>query len=317
MAGTKVTALTAITTLEDADVFPVVDDPAGTPVTKKITALNIKNYVQSLLGSTGVSSSTIVNTSTSLAGVAVTASATPNTKGSYTELIASTAFAAETIVVNVVSTIASNGVATGTLLDLAVGGSGSEVDFISNLPIGFRGANQQYVVPIAVPAGSRISARIQGQVISQAATINVILRESGDHSSPASTAVTYGANTALSVGLNLTAAGTINTKSAYTELTSSTSADIVRMLVCLSGTSTSTATAATGLVDIATGAAASEVVIIPDIFYEVTAAEAWTPYGLTFPYTVSVPAGTRLSVRYQATSTATGARPNITVIGFA
>jgi hypothetical protein len=40
-----VVARTAITTdLADADLFPVVDDPAGTPSTKKITALNTRAY---------------------------------------------------------------------------------------------------------------------------------------------------------------------------------------------------------------------------------------------------------------------------------
>lgn len=42
MADKKITALTALTTLDDADLFAVVDDVAGTPVTKKITAANVK-----------------------------------------------------------------------------------------------------------------------------------------------------------------------------------------------------------------------------------------------------------------------------------
>lgn len=37
MADSKITALTAVTTLANDDVFAVVDDPSGTPVTKKIT----------------------------------------------------------------------------------------------------------------------------------------------------------------------------------------------------------------------------------------------------------------------------------------
>lgn len=37
MADSKITALTALTTLTNDDVFAVVDDPSGTPVSKKIT----------------------------------------------------------------------------------------------------------------------------------------------------------------------------------------------------------------------------------------------------------------------------------------
>lgn len=42
MADTKITALTAVTTPSDDDIMPIVDDPAGTPATKKVTWANIK-----------------------------------------------------------------------------------------------------------------------------------------------------------------------------------------------------------------------------------------------------------------------------------
>ena len=37
MADSKLTALTALGTPADADILYVVDDPAGTPVSKKVT----------------------------------------------------------------------------------------------------------------------------------------------------------------------------------------------------------------------------------------------------------------------------------------
>lgn len=37
MADVKITALTEIVTLDETDILPVVDDPAGTPATKKMT----------------------------------------------------------------------------------------------------------------------------------------------------------------------------------------------------------------------------------------------------------------------------------------
>ena len=45
MADKKITALTALTSLADADLFAVVDDVAGTPVTKKIAASDVATYV--------------------------------------------------------------------------------------------------------------------------------------------------------------------------------------------------------------------------------------------------------------------------------
>ena len=46
MADKKVTALDALTTLSSVDLFLVVDDPAGTPISKKITAENLSTYVR-------------------------------------------------------------------------------------------------------------------------------------------------------------------------------------------------------------------------------------------------------------------------------
>lgn len=40
MADTKISALTAMTTPVDADLLPVVDDPAGTPATQRLTFSN-------------------------------------------------------------------------------------------------------------------------------------------------------------------------------------------------------------------------------------------------------------------------------------
>jgi hypothetical protein len=68
MADKKITALTDLGTgLASADLFHVVDDPAGTPINKKVSAENVFNNVPSWLGLkqavqslTGDGSSTLV-----------------------------------------------------------------------------------------------------------------------------------------------------------------------------------------------------------------------------------------------------------------
>lgn len=42
MADLKITELTELTSIEDTDVLPVVDDPAGSPITKKIAVKNLE-----------------------------------------------------------------------------------------------------------------------------------------------------------------------------------------------------------------------------------------------------------------------------------
>ena len=45
MADKKITALTATSSIVDADIFPIVVDVAGTPTTKKVAALDLGTYV--------------------------------------------------------------------------------------------------------------------------------------------------------------------------------------------------------------------------------------------------------------------------------
>lgn len=49
MADTKISALTELTTPINEDLLPIVDDPAGTPVTKKVTVANLFVYLASLV----------------------------------------------------------------------------------------------------------------------------------------------------------------------------------------------------------------------------------------------------------------------------
>ena len=72
MSTKKITELTNLATPVGADVLPIVDDVAGTPVTKKVTATNLMSLapVQSVAGQTGTV--TLSNTDISGLGTAAT-----------------------------------------------------------------------------------------------------------------------------------------------------------------------------------------------------------------------------------------------------
>ena len=98
-------------------------------------------------------------------GTSVTAHASIHTKGSWTQLIASTTYDAEWICVafgptNVAAT------QTDSLVDIGIGGSGAETVLIPNLLAGYVGQavsalGRHILLPIKIPKGSRISARAQ------------------------------------------------------------------------------------------------------------------------------------------------------------
>ena len=110
-------------------------------------------------------------------GVEVDPGGTANTKGAYSEIVASTSHNISYLMA-CIGNRAENKVDAGFLLDLAVGESGSEANFAENIYFGSY-TNELYMpsvfsFPINIPAGTRISARAQCSGVS-ARTFDLIL----------------------------------------------------------------------------------------------------------------------------------------------
>lgn len=130
----------------------------------------------------------------------VTAHATIHTKGSYTELIAATTYDAYGFWLRLHSSYTTATV-TAQLLDIALGTAGNEVVIVSNFLAGYQDTNGMYFFPLFVPAGSRITARMQALITVATLNVGICLMEGPNGPFPIFNGCdTYGADTATSDG---------------------------------------------------------------------------------------------------------------------
>lgn len=227
--------------------------------------------------------------SSTYAPVTVTASATPHTKGPWTEIIASTADAATGFMLALPNN-SGNNLNRATLLDVALGAAGSEVVLLENMVHGSTNAQSQWI-PLPLPAGARVSARIQSVVVSHTLAVGVVPARaySGAPRQTFGIAASYGADTANSTG---TVVQTL------TELVASTDRRTSRIGVSMGVALTGGGATATVSAAIKVGPSGSEVTVL-SFQVETTSAETilWPQQtGLYDNWDVSIPAGSRISM---------------------
>lgn len=249
-------------------------------------------------------------------GITLTANAVANTKGAWAQVIASTLYPTAWLLISVA---ASSGGTRGFLLDIGIGASTAEKVLIADLNVDSRSniapSYASWIVPIAVPAGTRISARVACS--SASSTLNVavtciaaaLASDSGCVRSE-----TLGAVSASTRGTQVDPGGVAHTDSAW-GIGAATSFPWRWMAVSLAHSTTVTANAS-WLCDIGVGAAGSEKVLISDLYTQAgSSTDAPTPSVFCFP--CSVPAGATLSFRARSDNiTAADRVINATLTGF-
>ncbi len=250
---------------------------------------------------------------------AITASASANAKGSYTQLVASLSGSVNGFFVIVSAVTTSN---RSYLLDIATGGAGSETVIVANLPVqiggDYHGGNFVVFVPLPISSGTRVAARCQSSTGSSQIFMS-LLTVAGELSNLLTSAVasTYGATTGTSRGTSIDPGAVADTKGTYVQMTAATStSNNLKWLIVLVGNQSNAAmSVATWALDIATGAAASETVVVPDlIFSSSTAFDAVIPGFYCLP--VDIANGTRIAARAKCTITdATDRLVDLVLIG--
>lgn len=235
-------------------------------------------------------------------GTTATANASANTKGSYAQLVASTPFDAAGFLLYIVT----NAVAVNRsfLLDIAVGAGGSEKVIASNILLDSSATSISQLglcvfIPIPIPSGTRIAARVQCSTGSGAIKVGITLIAGGLLGIPNSGRLTdIGALTASSLGTQIDPGAVLNTKGSYAQLTASTVSDSLALILAFTSNNNSATSTATWLVDIAIGST----VKIPNILLCCTAAFHILP-AIIGPVPFRVPAGSQIQVRAQCSIT--------------
>jgi hypothetical protein len=261
-----------------------------------------------------------VATGASSSGINVNTHASANTKGSsFTTLVASTDFDCDGFFI--ISTGASANV--DILFDIAIGAAASETVIVADITqtgatTSASSGNITYI-PLYVKAGVRISARSQGSTGGSNVILGVILVRAGSSLYRSlSRATTYGANTADSGGTGIDPGADDHAKGSYAELTAAATNPIKALIVCVGDRANAAIVGTTThMIDVATGSAGSESVVISDLITRSTATEDTLMPQWFGPFPVDIPAGARLAARCQSNQTdATDRLLDVTVIGF-
>jgi len=250
------------------------------------------------------------NAATSL-GTSVSPSSSANTKGSYAQLTASSPIDACLMIVEVTPASAALG---AYAIDIAIGGAGSEVVIAPNLVVQNAFSltiPHVFVVPVQIPAGTRIAARCQSATASDSAIAVTAQLFAGSFSQMEGAAgvEAIGFVSASTQGTTIDAGGTANTKGAYVQLTASAARDYVGFFFVVDNLNANSSLSSNAqLLDIAIGGAGSEVVIEPN--YQIrrnnSGIAVLPPVSPIFA--APIPAGSRIAARSQSETNSSPSR---------
>lgn len=194
-------------------------------------------------------------------------------------------------------------------VDIGIGGSGSEIAIVNNLFFNeVVGGGRRYMFPLTIPAGTRVAARAAGNSASSNVSVCFTVFSDSYQSAGCGSAIdTYGFNSATIQGVAIDPGATANTKGAYSQIVSATTADTAGIFVNFDtqNNTTGSTNSSTQLIDIAVGASGSEIVIVPNTLlssFQSTGGESIQMSGYLPYMPIQIPAGSRLAVRSQCST---------------
>jgi hypothetical protein len=230
----------------------------------------------------------------STADATLTADTTAHTKGSWTEVVASTSANTSLLVINLAA-IATGNTNTATLVEIGTGAAGSETVLIPDLAIG--GAHTlggiTAAIPIKIPSGTRIAARIQSVVTGgKTAVISLFLVGDADYATAPISVDTIGIDAANSKGLSMS-----GSSGTWVEAIASTT-QAYRAIALLPSAHATGLQNITFQFDVGVGSAGNEIAFgsVRTLYGAVVTVNTRAPNSSLFGR--NIPAGSRLAVRH-------------------
>jgi hypothetical protein len=254
----------------------------------------------------GYQTSNWTDVGSNLSTVGVNFTCGNGTKGSWAQLTAS----APTDICGLQMRVHGNGNTKFlSSVDLGIGAAGSEKVILSDFMIpsdtsSTAGATTP-ILPISIKAGTRIAARGQAPGASETNQVCLSICDGSFTDMEGCSGVDgMGFDAVNTHGVQVTS-GAANTKGSYSEIIASTTRDYVGLFLGMGPKDGATTLASLiTFVDIAIGAAGSEIIILPNIWLaRVSQVGIYSGAGIHF-YPVSIPAGTRLALRFSALAAA-------------
>lgn len=232
---------------------------------------------------------------TSANATTATASATTHTKGSWAEIVASTAGESGILMLHF-SGVGTSATETSMLVDVAVGASGSESAIAENIAVGGASAAANGILvclPVRIASGSRLAVRCQAAIASDTVAVRYAIYKVPATQMLPTTVDVIGTDTATSRGTAMSGGG-----GTWVQITASTSRRYraVYLVPSIIGTNLNTTRI---IYDVGVGSAGSETKL------GTTAAQATSTedvrtvtYLFPAPIACDVAAGSRLAVRH-------------------
>jgi hypothetical protein len=230
--------------------------------------------------------------------ITISGSASANVEGVKAVLHAGLSADCDGIYLTVYTSFAGASIDNRGLLAIYTGGAGSEVLW-GRVNVSHTISGATIYIPGRFVAGTRITATLQtAQGSRQLIVVPNFITADTQYFSTAP-AESLGFVTASSQGTTLTTPAGANTKSAWTQITTATVNKWSAVIVGF-GFGVISLPSANFLVDVGIGAAGSETVLVSNIHALPVALTDDVPFSTPLTYQVNVPAGSRLSMRFQA-----------------